>query len=155
MRSKNHALPTNHFSKLVSTKGNGAVGKIRLHQSGLTNSNFEQISDFVSRFVCFILFVFLISYFVGALSELLLCWIGLSDTVSFPIIAKELVESVWNTVFRSSYWKCSIITVLFRIIHRKAPVFESLFDKVRGLQACNFIKKRLQHRRFLVNIANF
>ena len=36
--------------------------------------------------------------------------------------------------------------------HRKTPVLESLFDKVAGPQSCNFIKKRLQHRFFLVNI---
>ena len=31
----------------------------------------------------------------------------------------------------------------------------SLFNKVAGLKACNLIKKRLQHRRFLINIAKF
>ena len=36
----------------------------------------------------------------------------------------------------------------------KAPVLELLFNKV-GLEVCNFIKKRLQHRCFLVNIAKF
>ena len=34
-------------------------------------------------------------------------------------------------------------------------MLESLFDKFIGLQACNFTKKRLQHRHFPVNIANF
>ena len=34
-------------------------------------------------------------------------------------------------------------------------MLESLFNKFIGLQACNFTKKRLQHRRFPVNIANF
>ena len=29
------------------------------------------------------------------------------------------------------------------------------FDQVKGLQACNFIKKRLQHGYFLVNIVKF
>ena len=38
-------------------------------------------------------------------------------------------------------------------IHRKTPVLESLFDKAAGLKAFNFIKKRVQHRRFPVNIA--
>ena len=33
----------------------------------------------------------------------------------------------------------------------EAPVLESLFNKVGGLQACNVIKKRLQHMYFLVN----
>ena len=43
----------------------------------------------------------------------------------------------------------------FHNIHRKTPVLESLFSKVAGLKACNFIKKRLQHRCFPVNIAKF
>ena len=37
----------------------------------------------------------------------------------------------------------------------KTLVLESLFNKVTGLQTCNFIKKRLQHRCFPVNIAKF
>ena len=40
-------------------------------------------------------------------------------------------------------------------IHRKAPVLESLFHKVVGLQVCNFIKQKLQHRCFLCNLAKF
>ena len=35
----------------------------------------------------------------------------------------------------------------------KKPILESLFNKVAGLQACIFIKKRFQHRCFPVNIA--
>ena len=34
-------------------------------------------------------------------------------------------------------------------------MLESLFDKVAGLKACNFIKKRLQHKCLAVNIAKF
>ena len=34
-------------------------------------------------------------------------------------------------------------------------MLESLFNKVTGLKACNFIKKRLQHMCFPVNIAKF
>ena len=34
-------------------------------------------------------------------------------------------------------------------------MLESLFNKLICFQACNFNKKRLQHRRFPVNIANF
>ena len=37
----------------------------------------------------------------------------------------------------------------------KTPVLESLFNKVAGLDACIFIKKRKQHRYFPVNIAKF
>ena len=32
-------------------------------------------------------------------------------------------------------------------------MLKSLFNKVAGLKACNFVKKRLQHRCFPVNIA--
>ena len=35
------------------------------------------------------------------------------------------------------------------------PHIESPFNKVTCLKACNFIKKRLQHRCFLVNITTF
>ena len=34
-------------------------------------------------------------------------------------------------------------------------MLESLFKKVAGLKACNFIKKRPEHRCFPVNIAKF
>ena len=37
----------------------------------------------------------------------------------------------------------------------KTSVLESRFNKVADLKACHFIKKRLQHRCFPVNIANF
>ena len=35
------------------------------------------------------------------------------------------------------------------------PVLQSLFNKVASLKAFNFIKKRLHHKCFLVNIAKF
>ena len=38
---------------------------------------------------------------------------------------------------------------------QKTPVLESLFNKVAGPKACNFIKKRLQYKCFPVNIAKF
>ena len=41
----------------------------------------------------------------------------------------------------------------FHKIHRRTPVLESLFNKVAGLKACNFIKNRLQHGCF-VKFAN-
>ena len=43
----------------------------------------------------------------------------------------------------------------FHNIYRKTPGLESLFSKVAGLQDCNFIQKKLQHRLFPVNIAEF
>ena len=43
----------------------------------------------------------------------------------------------------------------FRNIHRETPLLDSLFNNVVGLQACNFIKNRLRHRRFPMNNAKF
>ena len=40
-------------------------------------------------------------------------------------------------------------------IYRKTPVLEFFFDKALGLQAYNFIKKRIQHWCFPVNVAEF
>ena len=40
-------------------------------------------------------------------------------------------------------------------MYRKTSVSESFFGKVTGLQACNFIKKRLQHKVFPVDFAKF
>ena len=41
---------------------------------------------------------------------------------------------------------------VFENVHRKTPVLESLFNKFAALKDCNFIKKRLKRRCFLVNI---
>ena len=43
----------------------------------------------------------------------------------------------------------------FRNIYRKTAILDSLFNKVAGLKVCNFIKKRLRHWYFPVNIAKF
>ena len=43
----------------------------------------------------------------------------------------------------------------FHNIHRKRPVLESLFNNAEGLNVCNIIRKRLEHRCFHVNIAKF
>ena len=40
-------------------------------------------------------------------------------------------------------------------IYRRTSMLDSLFNKVAGLHACNFIKRTLQHRYFLVNTAKF
>ena len=52
-----------------------------------------------------------------------------------------------ENLIRSSQQRCSIKKVSCNI-HRKTLIFCSL-------KVCNFIKKRLQHRRFPVNIAKF
>ena len=44
---------------------------------------------------------------------------------------------------------------IFRNVHRKTSVLESFCSKYGELKACNFIKKRLQHRCFPVKFAKF
>ena len=58
---------------------------------------------------------------------------------------------------RSSQRRFSVKKLLLKISQypQETPVLESLFKKVAGLKACNFIKKRPEHRCFPVNIAKF
>ena len=59
---------------------------------------------------------------------------------------------------RSSHQMCSIEKAVlknFAIYTGKTPVLESSFNRLVGFKTCNFHKKRLQHRCFLVNIAKF
>ena len=61
------------------------------------------------------------------------------------------------TTIRTSRLQMFFEIGVFKVcnIHRKTPVLESLFSKVTRLKICKFIKKRLQHRCFPVNTANF
>ena len=43
----------------------------------------------------------------------------------------------------------------FRKFHRKTPVLESIFNKLTGLHACNFIKKDSKYRSFPVKLTKF
>ena len=64
----------------------------------------------------------------------------------------------YSTIFRSSHWRCSIKkTILknFVILTGKHLCRGIFLNKVAGHQACNFIKRRLQHRYFLANIGKF
>ena len=51
----------------------------------------------------------------------------------------------------------AILRAFLKILQysQETPVLESLFNELAGLQACKFIKKKLQHRCFPVNIAKF
>ena len=53
---------------------------------------------------------------------------------------------------RSSHRRCSLKKVIFtgKYLH-----WSPFFSEVIGLQACIFVKKRLRHRCFSVNVANF
>ena len=52
------------------------------------------------------------------------------------------------------YMKKKTVLKNFAIL-KKTPVLKSLLNKVAGLQRCNFIKKRFQHRSFLVKFSKY
>ena len=52
----------------------------------------------------------------------------------------DLLQNMYSSEFRNNLRKTEL---------------ESLFSKVEGLKDCNFLKKRLQHRFFPLNIAKF
>ena len=59
-------------------------------------------------------------------------------------------------------FKSSLLQMFFKIdvlknlaMFTERPVLELLFNIVAGLEDCNYIKKRFQHKCFLVNIAKF
>ena len=62
----------------------------------------------------------------------------------------------YNYTIRTSRLQMSFQIGAFKVckIRRKTPVLESLFSKVTSLEICKFIKKRLKHRCFPVNIVN-
>ena len=67
------------------------------------------------------------------------------------------LSPLWILLYKYfSSWKIlRNYSTIFRTSHRK-PLFRGLFfNKVAGHQACNFIKRRSQHRYFLANIEKF
>ena len=64
---------------------------------------------------------------------------------------------VYN-MYRSSHRRCSLKKVFLKILlisHENTSVGVSCLNKVVDPQACNCIKKRLQHRCVLVKLAKF
>ena len=64
----------------------------------------------------------------------------------------------YSTIFRSSHRRCSIKKTILKhfVIFTGKHLCRGLhFNKVPGHQSCNFIKRRHQHRYFLVNIMKF
>ena len=68
----------------------------------------------------------------------------------------ELILEAYSKPFLSSseHFLQNRFSQTFCKIHRKKLVLEFFSVKLQAL-ACNFIKKRLQHRYFLVNFAKF
>ena len=85
------------------------------------------------------------------------------QVIRYFLCVRVLVKNLWTD--------CWIVTVAyfkkqppeafckkrcskkFRKFYRKTPVLESLFNKAAGPKTCNFLKKRLQHRRFCSEIS--
>ena len=72
--------------------------------------------------------------------------------VNFPIC---IIKFPVNLKYRISHRWCSLNSQKVHHIPMKTSVLESLFNKFMCLQVCHFTEKRLQHRLFPVNIANF
>ena len=85
-----------------------------------------------------------------------------------PIIVSEYVSEhvcvfCYYFHFESIKFRSSRSQMSFKIryfwkflnIYRKTRVLELLYNKFAVLQVCKFIKKRLQHRCFPLNIAKF
>ena len=72
--------------------------------------------------------------------------------VNFEIFIKTPVFLYFYDEARSSHRRCSMKKLFLKISQysKKTSLLESLLNKVAGLQA--WLQKRLQHRRFPVNI---
>ena len=59
-----------------------------------------------------------------------------SNNINVSVIKKD--NFTWVTLFKSSYQRCSLKKVFLkiRVIHRKTPMIESLFNTLAGLKAC-------------------
>ena len=75
-----------------------------------------------------------------------------------PITKIISTSRTGRILVRSSYWRCSIKKAVlenFAIFTGKHLSWSVFFNKVAGLQTCNFIKKRLERRCFPKNVAKF
>ena len=74
------------------------------------------------------------------------------------VLVEELVKKLLLfVILRSSHRMCSVKNAFLKVrkYHTNIPVLESVFNKVAGLRACNFITKKLQQRCFPVKFAKF
>ena len=100
----------------------------------------------------------------GFFPKKLKIWLKTQTTILFKLFVKFYVHRqtvlyyVNMSIKRNNRFQMFLkVSVLknFCNIHRKTLLLEPLFNKVASLQACNFIKKRLQHRCFPMNITKF
>ena len=89
------------------------------------------------------IFCFAIEITSSSLPMLLVMLFAQQEKVQTNIKGKTLRSSRSQMFLKITVFKNYIITV------KKTPVSYCVFNKLRGLQACIFIKRRLQHRCFL------
>ena len=82
---------------------------------------------------------------------------NLYKSFSFINSSVQILQILRNSSanFRSSHRTCSTKKAIFKhfvIFTGKHLCWGLFFNKVAGFQACNFVKRRLQHKYFLVNI---
>ena len=75
-----------------------------------------------------------------------------SPFAKFRSDVKTFSQNTLQQCSRSLIFFKIVILITFTDIHIKTSVLESLFNKVTRLMVCNFIKKRLLHKCFSVNI---
>ena len=73
------------------------------------------------------------------------CGLETFSCIVSKITSEDTEEGIYKCFSRKS----------FANFTGKPPMLESLFTKVAGPQACNFIKKRIEHRYFTVKFAKF
>ena len=124
-------------------------GTKKCHCNSETHSELTQLSQFKNTKV------FLTSLEVLASDDLIFCFNRTGDkpSINGNIVNTNLhICSVHNQRFANVLQNSCFLK--FCNIHRTKSVLESRFNKATVLKAC-FIKKRLQHRCFPVNIAKF
>ena len=104
-------------------------------------------------------------FFTEHLPRLLYVYVGWANIASVNFLC-NVVSAVFGQHWLDCWLRVNIvrtsrlqlffkISVLKNLFHFKTSMVEFLFNKVAALKACNFIKKKLQHKCFLVNIAKF
>ena len=94
-------------------------------------------------------------HFVWLTSEFLLILYFSEALLTFPYSIRHKIK---NTINKSSLVKMFAVAAArscCSLKFLKTSVLVSIFDKVVGLEACNFIKMWFQHRCLPVNIAKF
>ena len=96
-------------------------------------------------------------FFLNAILHFLRSFFFIVINAGWEVFVKTHVLLYFYNETRSSHQRCSIKAVLenFATFTTKHLCCNLFLNKVAGLQACNFIRKRLQHSRLTVNIPKY